>query len=53
MAIEIMDKAQMFGFGLNTYTYDNYSNVISKTSFGNISINGDEKYENYSFVYGT
>ena len=34
-----------------SYKYDNYSNVISKTSFGDISINGDEKYENYTFVY--
>ncbi|MBI4010246.1 MAG: RHS repeat protein, partial [Candidatus Aenigmarchaeota archaeon] len=36
-----------------SYTYDNYSNVISKTSFGDISISGDEKYERYEFVYNS
>jgi YD repeat-containing protein len=34
-----------------SYKYDNYSNVISKTSFGDVSVNGDEKYERYEFVY--
>src|SRR3989338_4292960 len=34
-----------------SYKYDSYGNVISKTSFGDVSIQGDEKYENYTFVY--
>ncbi|KAF0210168.1 MAG: hypothetical protein FD178_3700 [Ignavibacteria bacterium] len=34
-----------------SYRYDNYSNVISKTNFGDVSLAGDEKYENYSYVY--
>lgn len=36
-----------------SYKYDNYSNILSKTSFGDISISGDEKYENYTFAYNT
>lgn len=34
-----------------SYKYDSYGNILSKTSFGDISISGDEKYENYTFVY--
>lgn len=34
-----------------SYKYDDYSNVISKTNFGDIFISGDEKYENYTFIY--
>lgn len=36
-----------------SYRYDNYSNLISKTSFGDISILGDEKYENYTYAINT
>ena len=39
---------------INTsYKYDNYGNILSKTSFGDISITGDEKFENYTFAYNT
>ena len=34
-----------------SYEYDNYSNVISKISYGDVSVSGDEKYEYYSYVY--
>ena len=33
-----------------SYKYDNYSNVINKPQFGDVSINGDEKYENYTYA---
>ncbi len=36
-----------------SYKYDNYSNLISKTSFGDINATGDEKYENYSYAMNT
>ncbi|MBI3035441.1 VCBS repeat-containing protein [Candidatus Woesearchaeota archaeon] len=39
---------------INTsYKYDNYGNLLSKTSFGDVSIYGDEKYENYTFAVNT
>lgn len=34
-----------------TYTYDDYGNVIGKTSLGEVDVGGDEKYELYDFVY--
>ena len=37
----------------NSYKYDSYGNLLSKTSFGDISINGDEKYENYTYAVNT
>ena len=36
-----------------SYTYDQYSNVISKTQHGYVEKTGDEKYENYTFAYNT
>lgn len=36
-----------------SYKYDNYSNLISKIQFGDVSIQGDEKYENYSYAVNT
>ncbi|MFH0971271.1 MAG: toxin TcdB middle/N-terminal domain-containing protein [Candidatus Micrarchaeota archaeon] len=35
------------------YTYDNYGNILQKTSYGDFSVSGDEKYENYEYVYNT
>jgi len=35
----------------SSFIYDNYSNVISRTSYGDISVSGDEKYENYTYLY--
>ena len=34
-----------------SYQYDNYFNLINKINFGDVSLNGDEKYENYSYAY--
>ena len=33
-----------------SYQYDNYSNVKTKISLGDVNIDGDEKYENYNFI---
>ena len=38
---------------INRYINDNYSNIISKTSHGDLNISGDEKYENYTYAYNT
>ena len=36
-----------------SYAYDNYSNLINKIQYGDVSIGGDEKYENYTYAYNT
>lgn len=36
-----------------SYSYDNYGNVLNKIQYGGTSINGDEKYENYSYAVNT
>ncbi len=36
-----------------TYKYDNYGNVLFINYTGNIAVVGDEKYEEYNYVYNT
>src|SRR3989344_6880315 len=33
-----------------SFEYDNFSNLISRTQYGDTSITGDEKYENYTYT---
>ena len=36
-----------------SYAYDNYSNLINKINLGDVSVSGDEKYENYTYSTNT
>ena len=36
-----------------TYKYDDYGNIIQKTSEGDLDSSGDERYEYFDFVYNT
>ncbi|MBI2647629.1 VCBS repeat-containing protein, partial [Candidatus Woesearchaeota archaeon] len=36
-----------------SYKYDAYGNILSKTTFGDVSLQGDEKYENYTYTLNT
>ncbi|MFH0971831.1 MAG: toxin TcdB middle/N-terminal domain-containing protein, partial [Candidatus Micrarchaeota archaeon] len=36
-----------------TYSYDNYGNLILRSSLGENGISGDERYEHYQYAYNT
>jgi len=36
-----------------TYRYDNYGNLVFINYSGNVAVSGDEKYEEYGYIYNT